>query len=127
MRYAKRTYVHVERHDDGWAIKKEGNSRVTSIHNTQREAIIAARQMAQNQRAQLVIHTRNGRVRARVSYGIGPFPPREPRKVLFPKGLSTAREKAIVEAVRAAMRECNGDSVRNSKQSKGDELRPPRR
>ena len=39
---------HVVTHPEGWAVRCEGNSRVTSIHDTQREAIEAGREIARN-------------------------------------------------------------------------------
>lgn len=68
---------HVSRHEDGsWKVKGAGNSRATSKHNTQREAIDAARSIAKNQRSEVVIHGRNGKIRAKDSYGNDPYPPR---------------------------------------------------
>jgi uncharacterized protein YdaT len=67
---------HVVPHNDNWAVKGEGNSKATSIHNTQREAIEQARNIAQNQKAELFIHGENGRIRERNSYGNDPFPPK---------------------------------------------------
>lgn len=67
---------HVVPHNNNWAVKGENNSKVTSIHNTQREAIEQARNIAQNQKAGLFIHGENGRIRERNSYGNDPFPPK---------------------------------------------------
>ena len=66
---------HVVPHDGDWAVRGEGNQRVTSVHQTQAGAIDAARSIAQNQQAELLIHARNGQIRARDSYGNDPFPP----------------------------------------------------
>ncbi|MFI4966413.1 MAG: DUF2188 domain-containing protein [Caulobacterales bacterium] len=66
---------HVVPHDNGWAVRGEGNERVTSVHDTQREAIERGREIAQNQQSELLIHGENGRIRARDSYGNDPFPP----------------------------------------------------
>ncbi len=68
---------HVVKRDDGWAVRGEGNSRDTSCHGTQGEAINAARDIAQNQRVEVVIHGRDGRIRDRDSYGNDPCPPRD--------------------------------------------------
>ena len=66
---------HVVPHKDGWAIRGAGNSRVSSTHSTQKEAIEAARQTAQNQRSEMLVHGRNGQIRDRNSYGNDPYPP----------------------------------------------------
>lgn len=68
---------HVVRRPDGWAVRGEGNSRDTSHHTTQQVAIDAAREIAQRQGADVVIHGRDGRIRDRDSYGSDPFPPRD--------------------------------------------------
>ncbi|MBF0169050.1 MAG: DUF2188 domain-containing protein [Alphaproteobacteria bacterium] len=67
---------HVVPHNDGWAVKSEGASRATAVHNTQQEAIDHARSIARHQEAELLIHGTNGQIRARDSYGNDPFPPK---------------------------------------------------
>jgi uncharacterized protein YdaT len=67
---------HVVPHGDDWAVKGEGNSRATSIHSTQQEAIEQARDIAKNQQSELLIHGTNGQIRERNSYGNDPFPPK---------------------------------------------------
>ncbi len=54
----------------------EGNERVTSVHRTRSEATDAARQIATNQRSEVLIHGRNGQIRERNSYGNDPCPPK---------------------------------------------------
>ena len=66
---------HVVPHGDNWAVRGEGNQRVTSVHDLQREAIDAAREIAMNQRSEMLIHGRNGQIRERNSYGNDPYPP----------------------------------------------------
>lgn len=68
---------HVVPRDDGWGVRGEGNRRDTSQHETQAEAIDAARSIAQNQGSELFIHGRDGRIRDRDSFGRDPFPPRD--------------------------------------------------
>lgn len=67
---------HVVPNNGNWAVKGEGNSKATSIHSTQREAIEQARNIAQNQKSELFIHGENGKIRERNSYGNDPFPPK---------------------------------------------------
>ncbi|MCE7058149.1 DUF2188 domain-containing protein [Algoriphagus sp. AGSA1] len=67
---------HVVRHADGWAVRGAGNERVTRVTDTQRESIQIARQIAQNQQSELLIHGRNGQIRERDSFGNDPFPPK---------------------------------------------------
>lgn len=68
---------HVVPHDGQWGVRGEGNSRLTSIHPTQSEAIDAARRIAQNQGSELFIHNRQGQIRDRDSHGHDPCPPRD--------------------------------------------------
>lgn len=67
---------HVVPYGDKWAVRGEGNSKRTKITDTQSEATQAAREIARNQQSELLIHGRNGRIRARDSYGNDPFPPK---------------------------------------------------
>lgn len=67
---------HVVPTGDSWGIRGEGNERLTSIHDTQAEAIEVAREIARNQQSELVIHRRDGRIREKDSYGPDSFPPR---------------------------------------------------
>ena len=62
-------------HNGEWAVRDAGNSRVTTVHETQREAIEHARGIAQNQGSELFIHGRNGQIRERHPTGNDPIPP----------------------------------------------------
>ncbi len=70
---------HVVPADGLWGVRGEGNSRLTSIHETQAEAIDAAREIAINQRSEVVIHRSDGRIRDKNSYGTDPARPRDRR------------------------------------------------
>ena len=72
----KRKNQHVVPHKDAWAVRGEGNSRVTSTHGTQQDAISAARDIAINQGSEMLVHGRNGQIRGRNTYGKDPFPPK---------------------------------------------------
>lgn len=67
---------HVVPHLEGWAVKGEGNSKATIVTTTQQEAINAAREIAKNQQSELLIHGKDGQIRARDSYGNDPHPPK---------------------------------------------------
>lgn len=67
---------HVTRNSDGtWNVRGAGNSRATSIHPTQSDAQQRAREIAINQKSEVVIHGVNGKIRAKDSYGNDPYPP----------------------------------------------------
>jgi len=63
--------------NNGWKILGEGNERATKITKTQQEAIKIARQIAKNQKSELIIHDKNGKIRDKDSYGNDPIPPRD--------------------------------------------------
>ena len=67
---------HVVPHESGWAVKGSGNRKARSVHPTQREAIDAARTIARNQRSEMFIHGKNGRIRERNTYGPDAYPPK---------------------------------------------------
>ena len=68
---------HVVKRPDGWAVRGEGNTKDTSHHRTQEEARQAAREIAQNQKSEVLIHRHdNGQIRDRDSYGNDPNPPK---------------------------------------------------
>jgi hypothetical protein len=74
--------IHVIPHKNGWATKIEGAQRAGVVVNTQREAIEHARNQAQRQRAEvvihrIVIHRKDGTIRDSDSYGNDPNPPKD--------------------------------------------------
>lgn len=66
----------VPRGEHGWAVLGAGNSRDTSHHSTQEEARLSAREIAMNQKSEVLVHGGNGQIRQKNSYGNDPFPPR---------------------------------------------------
>jgi len=74
---SKKKNQHVIPHPKGWAVKGEGNKKVTKITKTQKEAIEIAKKIAKNQGSEVVIHNRKGQIRDKDSYGNDPCPPRD--------------------------------------------------
>lgn len=68
---------HVVKGKEGWNVKGENNSKATSNHSTQKEAIGRAREIAKNQKTEVVIHGRDGKIRDKDSYGNDPHPPKD--------------------------------------------------
>lgn len=65
--------VHVVRgNNGGWQVRVEGKTRAQSIHNTQAEAATVAKQIARRNKAELLIHGRDGRIRDRSTFGHDP-------------------------------------------------------
>lgn len=69
--------IHVTPRDGDWAVKREGADRASSIHPTQGDAIDAGRELAINNRSELVIHGRDGKIRDKDSFGNDPNPPKD--------------------------------------------------
>lgn len=70
---------HVVPHGDKWAVRGEGNSRVSSDHRTQGAAINSATRTAKEEKSEVVIHGRDGKIRDKDSYGPDPNPPKDTR------------------------------------------------
>lgn len=68
---------HVVPKGKEWAVKGAGNERATAIVPTQAEAIKIAREIAVNQKSEVVIHRQNGVIRDKDSYGNDPNPPKD--------------------------------------------------
>lgn len=66
---------HVVPHDNGWAVKGERTTKPTVVTKTQAEAETIAREIARNNKSEIFIHGKNGRIRERDSYGNDPCPP----------------------------------------------------
>ncbi|MHB8797531.1 MAG: DUF2188 domain-containing protein [Thermoanaerobaculia bacterium] len=69
--------VHIVPHGGDWAVRREGSSRVSSIHDTQRDAEKAGRPIAQRDKTEVVIHRPDGTIRDSNSYGNDPCPPKD--------------------------------------------------
>jgi hypothetical protein len=67
---------HVVPSGGKWAVRKAGSPKATRIFSTQEEAISSARTIAKNQKTEVYIHGRNGKIRERDSYGNDPHPPK---------------------------------------------------
>jgi hypothetical protein len=67
---------HVVHSSKGWSVKRAGASRASGVFSTQEQAQRAATQIAKNNKTEVFIHGRDGRIRDRNSFGRDPFPPR---------------------------------------------------
>ncbi len=67
---------HVVPNKGKWSVRRAGATRASGTYTTQQEAIDKAKDIAQNQRTELYIHGRDGRIRERNSYGNDPHPPK---------------------------------------------------
>lgn len=65
----KRTWhQHVVPYEDDWAVRREGNKRITSKHRKQSTAINKAKTIAKRKKADVIIHRADGTIRERISY-----------------------------------------------------------
>nr|DAK61395.1 MAG TPA: protein of unknown function (DUF5633) [Caudoviricetes sp.] len=68
---------HVTPKDGKWQVKGEGNDKATKTFGTQKEAIDYAKAIAKNQKSEVVIHGKDGKIRDKDSYGNDPCPPKD--------------------------------------------------
>ena len=61
-------HQHVVPYDDGWAVRREGNKRITSRHRRQDTAIRKAKSIARKKKADVIIHRQDGTIRDRINY-----------------------------------------------------------
>lgn len=65
----KRTWhQHVVPYKGRWAVRREGNKRITSKHRKQSTAINKAKILAKRYDADVIIHRERGGIRDRISY-----------------------------------------------------------
>lgn len=77
MSKTRAIYVTPRDNASQWAVEREGNQRATSLHDTQRQAIDAARTIARQDQSDLVINGVDGPIRSKDSHGHDPDPPRD--------------------------------------------------
>lgn len=69
MNKRKKTWhMHVVPYEDDWAVRREGNKRVTSRHRKQSTAINKAKIIARKHKSDVIIHGTDGRIRDRISF-----------------------------------------------------------
>jgi uncharacterized protein YdaT len=67
---------HVVPQDDQWAVKGAKAQRATELFDRKSDAVDRAREIAQNQGTELVVHNEKGQIQYKDSHGSDPFPPR---------------------------------------------------
>ena len=60
------------KHENGWAVKKEGNTKATSVHSTQAEAWAETKERARNNNSEAFLQNQKGQIRERNTYGHDP-------------------------------------------------------
>ena len=59
---------HVVPYEGDWAVRREGNKRITSKHRRQDTAINKAKRLAKKYKADVIIHRQDGTIRDRINY-----------------------------------------------------------
>lgn len=68
---------HVTPSGDQWQVIGAGNKKATKKFNTQHDAIDYGRTIAQNKKAELVIHGKDGKIRDKDSFCKDSCPPKD--------------------------------------------------
>jgi len=76
-----KTQQVVPKNTGGWDVKKGGSEKATKHFDIKRRAVDYARELAKNQEAELVIHTKDGRISEKDSYGNDPCPLKDKRYI----------------------------------------------
>lgn len=69
--------LHISPSKDGWVVKKVKSSGTSHIFIKKEDAVKFGTKIAKDQRAELVIHGKDGRISERNSYEHDAYPPRE--------------------------------------------------
>lgn len=63
---------HVVPHKDGWANKKGGSKKASSVHKTKADAEKTARKQSKKEKSELYIHGKGGEIQRKDSHGNDP-------------------------------------------------------
>ena len=72
-----RKEYHVVPRQDGWAVKREHAERVSVLCGTKSEAVARGRDLSRSIGAELIVHTKDGRIQNPNSYRNDPCPPHD--------------------------------------------------
>lgn len=69
--------IHTVPRGENWAVKKEGQAKPLSVHNTKARALERGAAAAKKLHVEHIIHGRDGQIKDRDSYGRDPNPPKD--------------------------------------------------
>ena len=69
--------LHIVPNQGEWQLKGENALKAIKTFTTKEEAVQYGKGTATNQKAELVIHKRNGQIQNSNSYGNDPYPPKD--------------------------------------------------
>jgi len=67
---------HVVPNKNGWGIKKNNSQKSIKNFDKKQNAVDYARKISRNQRSELVIHNKDGKIRQKDSHGNDTYPPK---------------------------------------------------
>lgn len=73
----KRDYHVVPNSEGGWDVKREGADRASGHFDRKSDAMERGRDLARNNKTELVEHGKDGRIQDSDSYGSDPNPPKD--------------------------------------------------
>jgi len=72
---AKSTHVVPNKDKGGWDIKQSGSERSSGHFEKKQDATDRAREISKNQKTELVVHNKEGKISGKDSHGNDPYPP----------------------------------------------------
>ena len=70
----KKSFWATQRRNGKWAVEKTGTNRASSLFNTQEQAWKEARKLARRDGTEAFLKGKDGKIRARNTYGCDPYP-----------------------------------------------------
>lgn len=64
--------VYVQKHPDGWQVKKAGNERASAVTETKKEAEKIGRGAARKEHSELIVKGEDGKIQSKDSHGHDP-------------------------------------------------------
>ncbi len=69
--------IHITKHEDGWAVRREGAERAIEVSDTKAPAIERGRGIASKEGGQLIIHKeKRNQIQEERTYRKDPYPPK---------------------------------------------------
>lgn len=65
--------------DGGWDVERSGAERPSNHFDKKQDAVDKAREISRNQKTELVIHGKDGKIQRKDSHGNDPCPPKDKR------------------------------------------------
>ncbi len=72
----KSTHVVPNKDKGGWDIQQSNGERSSGHFDTKQEAVDRAREISKNQKTELTIHNKDGKIANKDSHGNDPYPPK---------------------------------------------------